>query len=112
MCDNNSIITAYGNDNGYESIFVEQLINLMNEGDLVFAISASRNSPNVVKAVEYAKEKKGIIVSLTGFKGGKLKLLSHYNIHVPSDDYEPIEDIHMVIGHMIVYCFKKAYGTK
>ncbi len=99
-------ITAYGNDVAFESIFEEQLRNLMEEGDLVIAISASGNSPNVLSAVKYAREKKAKVVGLTGFAGGMLKELCDVNINVPSDSMEKIEDLHLVICHIIVYWFK------
>ncbi len=104
---NIEVLTALGNDFSYADVFSEQLKNLMNEGDLVILISASGNSPNVVKAAEYAKSKNGTIVSLTGFSGGKLKELSNININVPSDSYEKIEDLHMIITHLLVCSFKE-----
>ena len=110
LCDNVSCITAYGNDIGYDSVFAEQLKNLMQPGDTIICISASGNSPNIINAVEYAKKKSAVIVSLTGFKGGKLKEISDLNINVPSDSYEKIEDIHLAITHIIVYWFKIHLG--
>ena len=107
LCDNISYITAYGNDLGYESVFVEQLKNMMEPHDVVIAISASGNSPNVIKAVEYAREKNGTVIGLTGGKGGKLKALSDININVPTDTIEQIEDVHLIIEHIIVYYYKK-----
>ena len=110
LCDNVPYITAYGNDMGYENIFAEQLKNLLTEGDLVIAISASGNSPNVIKAAEYAKSKGTGIIALTGFDGGKLKEYADIHINVASSGYEPVEDIHLVTAHIIVYCFKRIYG--
>ena len=106
LSDNSSAITAYGNDNGYENVFSEQLKNLMDKEDILFAISASGNSPNIIKAVEYAKEKEGVVIGLSGFNGGKLKDLADVNINVASDNYEPIEDMHLIITHIIVSWFK------
>lgn len=108
LCDNSSYLTAYGNDCGYDSVFVEQLKNLMEEEDLVLAISASGKSPNIVKAVKYAKEKNGLVIGLSGCDGGELKSLSDIDINIPVSCYEQIEDLHLVITHIIVYCFKKA----
>ena len=107
LSDNSSAITAYGNDNGYENVFSEQLKNLMEPGDVLFAISASGNSPNIIKAVELADKKNGVIIGLSGFTGGKLKEMAHVNINVASDQYEPIEDLHLIITHIIVSWFKK-----
>lgn len=106
LSDNISYITAYGNDMGYEYVFVEQLKNLMEPGDIVIAISASGNSPNIIKAVEYAREKGSVVIGLTGGKGGKLKELADISVVANINTYEQIEDIHMIITHMIVYWFK------
>ena len=107
LCNDISCITAYGNDEGYETIFEEQLKNFLDKGDILFCISASGNSPNIIRAAEYAKNKKRTVVGLTGFKGGKLKDIADQNITVFSDSFEKIEDIHLVITHVTVYCFKQ-----
>lgn len=98
-----SSITALANDYGYEVIFAEQLKNLLRRGDVLVAISASGNSPNILKAVEFAKGAKGVIVGLTGFDGGRLSKLCDYLIHVPTKngEYGPAEDVHLIIDHMI-----------
>lgn len=103
LCDNNSVITAIGNDFGYDQIFVKQLEALGQPGDVVVAISASGNSPNVVKAIEYATQQGMTTVGITGFDGGKLKSLARYGIHVPSEkgDYGPVEDAHMILDHLL-----------
>jgi D-sedoheptulose 7-phosphate isomerase len=106
LSENISCITAYGNDLGLESIFEEQLKNLMNDGDLILCISASGNSSNIIKAAEYAKKKKNTVIGITGFKGGRLKNICDINVNVLSDSYEKIEDIHLIITHIIVYWFK------
>jgi D-sedoheptulose 7-phosphate isomerase len=82
--------------------------NLMQEGDLVLAISASGKSPNIIRAVQYAKERNGFVIGLSGCDGGSLKTLSDININIPVNCYEQIEDLHLVIAHIIVYCFKQA----
>ncbi len=99
-------ITACGNDIGFDTVFEEQLKNLMHDGDLILSISASGNSPNIIRAVEYAKKRNATVVGITGFNGGKLKELSDINVNVASDSYEKIEDIHLIITHIIVYWFK------
>ncbi|PJZ70305.1 sugar isomerase [Leptospira perolatii] len=103
LTDNIAAVTAIANDDGYENIFVKQLEYLLEPGDLVVAISASGNSPNVIKAVEYAKGKGNRIVGLTGFDGGKLGQLSDILVHVETakGEYGPVEDIHMVMDHLI-----------
>jgi D-sedoheptulose 7-phosphate isomerase len=107
LCTNMSTVTAYGNDVGYEDIFIEQLKNLLEPGDVVIAISASGNSSNVIKAVRFAHEKKAVVIGLTGFQGGKLKEIADYNLNIESDSYEQIEDIHSMITHSFVYCYKQ-----
>jgi D-sedoheptulose 7-phosphate isomerase len=106
LSNNISSITACGNDIGFETVFEEQLKNLMHDGDLIMCISASGNSPNIIKAVEYAKSRNGYIIGLTGFDGGKVREISDININIDSDSYEQIEDMHLVIAHIIVYWFK------
>jgi D-sedoheptulose 7-phosphate isomerase len=100
---NSSIVTCLANDIGYENIFSWQLKNLMRPGDVVVGISASGNSPNAVNALEYAGRHGGIPVALVGFDGGKLKDLAEYCIHVTTNkgEYGPVEDIHMVMDHLI-----------
>ena len=103
LTDNHAIITALGNDFGYDEIFVRQLQVLARAGDVVIAISASGNSPNLIKAIEYAKTVSIKTVAITGFDGGKLKLISDEGVHIPTDnkDYGPAEDTHMILDHLI-----------
>ena len=103
LCDNQSIITAIANDYGYENIFSKQLSILLREGDMVVAISASGNSPNLIKAIELAKKMDAIIVGITAFDGGRLKNMVDLLVHVPTDqgDYGPAEDVHMMLDHLI-----------
>jgi D-sedoheptulose 7-phosphate isomerase len=103
LTDNVAILTAVGNDYGYDFIFVKQLEALLADGDVVVAISASGNSPNVVKGIEYAKKRGCKTVSLTGFDGGKLREISDHAVHVPSQkgEYGPVEDFHMIFDHII-----------
>lgn len=106
LSSNVEAITALGNDISFDEIFRQQLINLMNEGDVVLSISASGNSPDVIKAVTYAREKNGKVLSLAGFEGGKLKDLSDVCMVANMDSYERIEDIHLIILHMVT-CYVK-----
>jgi len=109
LTDNVPLMTAISNDNSYEEVFVEQMKGMFNEGDLLLAISASGNSPNVVKAVEYAKELGGKTIAFCGFKGGKLKEISDLPLYTPNHDkdYGPIEDLHMILDHVIVNFLSK-----
>lgn len=106
LSDSIPAITAYGNDNGYASVFAEQLTNLMESGDVLIAISASGNSPNIIEAVDLAKQGGLTVIGLAGFDGGKLAQRSDIEITVPAPTYEQIEDLHMIITHMIVFWFK------
>jgi D-sedoheptulose 7-phosphate isomerase len=101
LTDNMAILTAYANDEGYESVFAEQLISLMQVGDVVIAISTSGNSPNVVEAVEAANLRGATTIGFTGFTGGRLAPLVHWNVHVDSSCIEHVEDIHLMLEHMI-----------
>jgi D-sedoheptulose 7-phosphate isomerase len=103
LTDNNAVMTAIANDFGYEQLFVKQLEAVYREGDLLVAISASGNSPNVLKAVEYVKGRGGTTIGLTGFDGGQLNRMVDYALHVPTQkgEYGPVEDVHMIFDHII-----------
>lgn len=103
---NIEVLSALGNDFSYADVFSEQLKNLMEKGDLVLLISASGNSPNIIKAAEYAKSNGAAVVGLTGFSGGRLKTLSDINVNINSNSYEKTEDLHMILTHIMVCCFK------
>lgn len=112
LCDNLATITAYGNDLGYETIFEERLKNLMEDNDVVIALSASGNSKNVLHAANYVKARNGILISMTGNDGGKLKKISDLNINIESNTIEQIEDIHLMIEHIIVYVYEHKDDVK
>lgn len=103
LSDNVASVTAIANDVSYDDIFVLQLQAHLREGDVVIAISASGNSPNIVKAIQYANSQGVHTVGLTGFDGGKLKELAKSHVHVPSNkgEYGPVEDVHMVLDHVV-----------
>lgn len=100
--DNIPTIMAYANDISYEDIFVEQLKNFLKKDDLVIAISASGNSKNVLKAIEFANKEGGITFGLTGYDGGKLSKLAKYSLIVSSCDMQKIEELHLIILHMLM----------
>ena len=106
VCDNIEKITALGNDIAFEEIFRFQLGNLMRPGDVLIVISASGNSPDLVKACEYAKEIDGKIIALSGFGGGKICNGADAVLATSMRSYERIEDLHSAILHMIVCWFK------
>lgn len=105
ITDSLPTLTAYSNDVGYEVVFEEQLKNFARPGDAVMAISGSGNSPNVLRAVEYANSIGCRTIGLTGRDGGKLGRLAQLNVHVPVPHMGRIEDAHMIVCHMIGYCF-------
>jgi len=102
LTDNTPYILAWGNDEGFERVFVEQLKNLANPGDLLVAISGSGNSPNVLRAVEWANQHDLRTFGCTGFNGGKLRTLAQQNLHVPLDDMGIVESIHLTAFHWVV----------
>ena len=102
LTDNTPYILAWGNDEGFDRIFVEQLKNLAGPGDLLIAISGSGNSPNVLNAVEWANQHGLKTFGCTGFSGGKLKGLAQQNLHVALDDMGIVESIHLTVFHWVV----------
>ena len=110
LTDSLPTMTAYSNDVGYDCVFVEQLKNFAEPGDLLMAISGSGNSPNVVRAVEYANSIGCKTVGLTGRDGGKLAAVANLNIHVPVPHMGRIEDAHMIVCHMVGYYFMDQEG--
>ena len=110
LADNSSVVTALANDVGYENIFYMQLKDTLKPNDIIVAISCSGNSPNIIKAVEYAKGCGNKIIGMTGFDGGKLLKLSDIRIHsnTTSGEYGLVEDIHMIINHIVSCYFQRA----
>ena len=105
LADSMSTITAYANDVGYDSVFVEQLKNFAGPGDLAMAISGSGNSPNVLRAIEYANSIGCRTLALTGRDGGKLGPLAQLNLQASEQHMGRIEEAHLTILHMIGYYF-------
>jgi len=101
LSSNLSYISAIANDESYDEIFKQQLINLAKPNDILILISSSGNSPNIVKAAEYGQELGMITVGISGFQGGKLMEICQYNAHIDTDLYEIAEDIHSVFGHFL-----------
>jgi D-sedoheptulose 7-phosphate isomerase len=101
LSDNIPLLTAWANDTEYQKVFAEQLANLVEPGDLVLAISTSGNSPNVLRAVELARESGALTVGLTGSSGGVLKGLVHLLIPMPVDDTGQVEALQSILCHLI-----------
>ena len=105
LTDNNAVMMAIANDDGYDNLFVNQLRIHYRPGDILVAISASGNSSNIICAAEWVKERDGIVMSLVGFDGGRLKEISDVVIHVKTmkGDYGPVEDVHMIMDHLLAH---------
>lgn len=108
LTDNLATITAYTNDVEYDIVFVEQLRNFFNSGDVLIGISGSGNSKNVLHAIEYVNANGGRTIGWTGFNGGKLKEISHYSINANAMDMQISEDIHMISTHVMMKILRKA----
>jgi D-sedoheptulose 7-phosphate isomerase len=112
LTDNTPGITAWANDEGYDRVFVEQLKNLASPGDLLLAISGSGNSPNILKAVDWANAHGLSTVGITGFSGGKLKAMARHSLHVPVEDMGIAESIHLVVFHWIIDDLYRRFTAK
>jgi len=107
LTDNMALFSAYANDEGYENVFSQQLANLIKPGDVVIGISASGNSQNVVNAIEEAQKHIVTTIGFTGFDGGRLGQIVDINIHVRSNIIEHVEDIHLMLEHIIIKMIKE-----
>lgn len=110
--DNVPHFSAIANDMGYENVFLEQLKNLMNRSDVVIGITVSGNSPNIIKAFEYARKKKATRIGWIGNKGGKLLRLCDATIVVSSKNFGLVESLHMVLEHLISHSVREALEVK
>jgi D-sedoheptulose 7-phosphate isomerase len=110
LSDNVPMMMAIANDIGYGDIFVVPLRNKLKPGDVVIGISGSGNSENVIRAFEYANGLGADTIAFTGYSGGKLKQMARYNIHVEVDNMQIVEDIHLVLNHMMMYILSGMKG--
>ena len=110
--DNLPILMAIGNDDDFSNVFVYQLKDRLTKDDVVLAISGSGNSKNVVKAVDYAKEVGAKVIAMTGYSGGKIAKVADYQMHVPVDDMQITEDLHMGFDHMMMQILWKYLQAK
>jgi len=103
LCDNQAVITAIANDDGFEKIFSQQLKVLLKKQDVVVSISASGNSPNLIHAINVAKKMSATTVGISAFDGGKMKDIVDFSLHVPTKkgEYGPAEDAHMILDHLV-----------
>lgn len=112
LTDNVPLMTAYGNDQSYEDVFVEPLMNFLSERDVVVAISGSGNSPNVVKAIAYAIERGARTIGLCGSPGGKLAALAHARVIVPAEHIGQQEDGHLILNHAIAMALRERIANE
>jgi D-sedoheptulose 7-phosphate isomerase len=111
LTDNVPLLTAWANDSGYDRVFSEQLTALARPGDLLVAISASGNSPNVVAAVDAARSCGMSVVSLSGRSGGRLAHLVDVLVNVPSDTIEVVEDAHLIVAHSLCVAVRERLAS-
>lgn len=107
LAENIPLLTAWANDTDYTNTFGEQLKNLVEEGDVVIGLSGSGMSPNVINAFRVADEAGARAVLFSGFAGGEAVKVAHDSIVVPSEDMQQIEDVHMILTHIIFRCLKR-----
>lgn len=99
---NSAVLTCLANDEGYDSIFIQQLAVLANPGDIAIALSGSGNSPNILRALKYCRENQIESFAILGFSGGKAKSLANHAIHASVDDMQISEDLQLVVGHLMM----------
>jgi len=107
LTDNVSLMTAWGNDTSFDNIFYGQMLNFFNKGDVALGISGGGNSPSVLKALQYANEMDSPSIALTGFNGGKVKDIAKTVLIVPVHNYQLIEDVHVILIHLIASVIKE-----
>lgn len=108
--DNIPVMMAYANDCGYENIFVEQLKNQFESGDVVIGLSGSGNSKNILKAIEFANQNNGITIGITGYDGGQLKKNTNYSVNTNIDDMQISEDVHLILNHLCTRVLEQIEG--
>lgn len=112
LIDNIGLVMAYANDMSFEDMFMEQLRNVLQPGDLLIAISGSGNSENVLRAVRYANENNSVTLGLCGYDGGLLKDLVQHCVWINIDDMQLVEDIHAIFGHIVMQSLCRESGAK
>lgn len=110
LSDNVPMMMAIANDIGYDDVFVVPLRNKLKDGDIVIGISGSGNSENVIKAIEYGNEAGAETIALVGYDGGRLKGIAKHHIHVCVDNIQIVEDIHLVLNHMMMFILSGVDG--
>ena len=108
LTDNIPTMLAYSNDISYDEVFVGQLKNFLDPGDVVIGISGSGNSKNVIKAIEFANSQNNLTVGITGYGGGKLREIASFSVNANINDMQISEDIHMILVHLLMKMLPKA----
>jgi D-sedoheptulose 7-phosphate isomerase len=112
LTTNSSVLTAIGNDYSFEEVFARQVQGIGNSGDIAFAITTSGNSPNVLRAVQVARDKKLVTVGLTGRSGGKLRTAVDHCICIPSDQTPRVQEAHILTGHILCELIEETLFTQ
>ncbi len=112
LTDNTPGILAWGNDEGFHRIFVEQLRTFAQDGDILVALSGSGNSRNILEAVQWANNNRLKTIGITGYNGGQLKKMSQYTLHVPVDNMGVAEAAHDVVFHFFVETLCKRFSEE
>ena len=108
LVDNVALLTAWANDTSFDNVFAAQLKSLLQPGDVVIAVSGSGNSPNVLQAVEVAREAGAVTIGFSGFDGGALSRMTDISVVVPCDSQGMIEDVHLVLVHALTVALRQA----
>lgn len=111
LTDNMPLFSAYANDFGYEHVFSEQLKSLVQPGDVVIGISGSGRSPNVLNAIQAARDAQATTVGFVGYDGGFLKDMVDVCVHVPTFNMEQVEDVHLILEHLISTSLRQLIGV-
>lgn len=113
LVDNVGLVTAYGNDISYDEVFSGQCRALLDEGDLLVAVSGSGNSPNIIRALKEANSIGAVTLGILGYDGGEAAKVASHSFIVPSFDMQVCEDIHLMFGHMVMktYCNSDIRGV-
>lgn len=111
LTDNIATMTAWSNDVSYDDVFVEQLKNLVNANDVVIGISASGNSENVIRAMQHAADFGCKTIGWSGFGGGRLAKICDVNVIVDSSEYGPVEDVHLILNHILHAWIREEFTT-
>ncbi len=112
LTDNMALFSALANDHGYDNVFADQLANFVRSGDVVIGISTSGHSPNVLRAVELARQVGAVTIGWTGFDGGRLAQIVDIPVVIPNNCVEQLEDLHLMLEHLITTALRRAIQSE